>query len=163
MRRIPVAGPILLLGAGLFVPAPSAAQEPPAQEPPGQQEPTELVFQREVFTYPAYQRRNPFRPLVAGDEGGPRFEQLRVVGIIYSDDPAASVAIIGTSAVSMSPDGSQMTVTEGRSWYVKAGQTIGNIRIVEVRRDQVVVEVEEFGLTEQRIMQLQTRRLGGNP
>ena len=28
---------------------------------------------------------------------------------------------------------------------------------------KVVVEVEEFGLTEQKIMQLQTRRLGGTP
>ena len=30
-------------------------------------------------------------------------------------------------------------------------------------KSKVIVEVEEFGLTERRTMQLQTRRLGGTP
>ncbi len=133
-------------------------QPPPAQ----QQGPTELVFEREVFRYPAFQRRNPFRPLVAG-EGGPRFEQLRVMGIIHDADPASSVAVLGTSAVTVSEDGRSVSITEGKSWYLKVGQSIGNVRVIEIRREQVVVEVEEFGLTEQKIMQLETRRLGGTP
>lgn len=144
----------LLLPAGLRGQTP-----PPAQQPP----PTELVFEREVFTYPTFQRRNPFLPLTAGNQGGPRFEQLRLMGIIYSEIPSESVAIIGTSTVNMSEDGATVTVLDGLSWYLKVGQSLGNLRIVDVRPDQVVVEVEEFGLTEQKIMQLQTRRLGGTP
>ena len=86
------------------------------------------------------------------------------VGVIFSEDPTASVAIVGTSQVSVSEDGSQVSVTDqGEAWYLKVGQSIGNTRIVEIRREQVVVEVEEFGLTEQRLMQLQTRRQGGTP
>lgn len=140
-----------------------SAQEPPPT-PPGQQEPTNLVYEREVFSYPTFQRRNPFAPLVGTNEGGPRFEQLRVLGIIYSDDAASSIAIVGTSEVTTSQDGSQVTVSpDGQAWYLKRGQSIGNIRIIEIRREQVVVEIEEFGLTEQRIMQLQTRRQGGSP
>jgi len=142
------------------LPVAVAAQEPPPTEPPSS---TELVFEREVFVYPAFERRNPFRALVASDQGGPRFEQLRLMGVIYSDDPALSVAVVGTSTVTISSDASSVSVEAGDSWYLKVGQSIGNIRIVEIRREQVVVEVEEFGLTEQKIMQLQTRRLGGTP
>lgn len=157
---------LLLLSTSLLLPAVLAgqqqAQPAPQQAAAAQQEPTELVFEREVFSYPSFQRRNPFKPLVAG-EGGPRFEQLRVMGILYDPDPAASVAVLGTSTVTVSEDGQQVTVSEGRSWYLKVGQSIGNVRILEIRRDQVVVEVEEFGLTERKIMQLETRRLGGTP
>jgi len=144
-----------------ILPIAARAQEPPPAGPPQPQ--TELVFEREVFIYPAFQRRNPFRPLVAADQGGPRFEQLRLLGIIHSDVPAMSVAIVGTSTVTIPPDGGTPQVLPGDAWYLKVGQSIGNIRIVEVRREQVVVEVEEFGLTEQKIMQLQTRRQGGTP
>ena len=152
---------LLLLSVMLVFPSVAATQEPPPAGPP--QPPTELVFEREVFTYPAFERRNPFRPLLAADQGGPRFEQLRLMGIIHSDDPAASVAIVGTSTVIISEDKTTVQVQEGDAWYLKVGQSIGNIRVVEIRREQVVVEVEEFGLTEQKIMQLQTRRLGGTP
>lgn len=153
---------LFVVGLSLLLPALAAAQDPPAQQGPPPQ--TELVFEREVFVYPVQGRRNPFRPLVAADAGGPRFEQLRLMGILYSDVPGASVAVLGTSTVTVDADGSNVTVSEdGRSWYLKVGQSIGNVRVVEIRPAQVVVEVEEFGLTEQRIMQLETRRLGGTP
>ncbi|HKJ02594.1 MAG TPA: hypothetical protein VJ997_09070 [Longimicrobiales bacterium] len=161
MTRHAIRGLVLSVGMAVL-PAVAAAQEPPpAGGPPAAQ--TELVFEREVFAYPSFQRRNPFKPLVAGDQGGPRFEQLRLMGIIHSDDPALSVAVLGTSTVTISQDATTVEVQGGEAWYLKVGQTIGNIRIVEIRREQVVVEVEEFGLTEQKIMQLQTRRVGGTP
>lgn len=153
---------LLLLCGSLLFPATLAGQQQQAP-PPQQQAPTELVFEREVFAYPGYQRRNPFKPLVAGSEGGPRFEHLRLMGILYSGDPSGSVAVLGTSKVSISEDGTSVTVDQGESWYLKVGQSIGNVRILEIRPAQVVVEVEEFGLTEQKIMQLETRRLGGTP
>jgi len=160
---------LLLLSVALLLPVGLAAQQQTQPQPAQQQQasaqqqaPTELVFEREVFSYPSFQRRNPFKPLVAG-EGGPRFEQLRVIGILYDANPAASVAVVGTSTVTVSETGQDVSVSEGRSWYLKVGQSIGNVRILEIRRDQVVVEVEEFGLTEQKIMQLETRRLGGTP
>lgn len=158
MTRLPSLA-LLLTAAALLAPDRALAQEPP----PVQQPPTELVFEREVFTYPTFARRNPFMPLTGSNQGGPRFEALRLLGIIHSDDPRASTAMIGTSTVEISEDGTSVTVVTGQSWYLKMGQSIGNIRVVEIRRDQVVVEVEEFGLTEQKIMQLQIRRLGGTP
>lgn len=155
--------PFLLLLAGLWVaPSPAAAQQPPPT-PPAQQPPTELVFEREIFAYPSFQRRNPFQPLTGADQGGPRYEQLRLLGIIFSEVASESVAIVGTSTIDVSEDGTEVTIVPGQSWYLKTGQAVGNTRIVEIRRDQVVVDVEEFGLTEQKIMQAQTRRLGGTP
>ena len=143
-----------------LLPLGAAAQEDPPPPPPQQ---AELVAEREVFQYPTFQRRNPFKSLGAGSEGAPRFDQLRLMGIIFSEDRSSSVAVVGTSEVSVSEDGSQVTVDEGLAWYLKVGQRIGNIRIVDIREEQVIVEVEEFGLTERRTMQLQTRRLGGTP
>jgi len=161
MREVTRCGLVLLTGALLF-PLALAGQE--QQTPPKQPtKPTELVFEREVFQYPAFERRNPFKALVAADQGGPRFDQLRLMGIIHSDDPELRVAVLGTSTVTTSEDGASVSVDKGKAWYLKVGQSVGNVRIIEIRTDQIVVEVAEYGLTEQKIMQLETRRLGGTP
>lgn len=148
-----------LLAMAWVAPAALGAQQPPPGPPPQ----TELVFEREVFHYPAYQRRNPFRPLLSTDQGGPRFDQLRLLGVILSEDPAASVAVVGTSSIKVSEDGTTVTLQPGPSWYLKVGQRVGNITMAEIHQDHVVVEVEEFGLTERKTMKLETRRLGGTP
>ncbi|HUF77037.1 MAG TPA: hypothetical protein VMM35_12205 [Longimicrobiales bacterium] len=137
-------------------PAAGEAQEPPPRPP---QEP-ELVFEREVFQYPAFQRRNPFMPL-EGAQGGVRFEQLSLIGIMYSPDPTASVAIMSTGGVTVNADGTTAPVA-GDAYNVKVGQTIGNTTIREIQRDRVIVDVTEFGLTDRRTMFFQSRRQGGS-
>lgn len=161
MRRAIVFAGAMALAALAAGPHSASAQEPP-DSTVAAASPEDLVFEREVFDYPSFQRRNPFLPLAASGEGGPRVEQVRLMGIIYSDQPGQSVAILGNSLVTISEDGTSVSVSEGgEAWYLKEGQSIGNIRVVEIHQEQVVVEVEEFGLTEQRIMQLQTRLIGG--
>jgi len=132
-----------------------------AQEPPPTESQTELVFEREVFQYPLFERRNPFVPLDAADTGGIRFEQLDLMGVLWSENPAESVCILGTGELAISEDGLGATRGDGEAWYAHEGELVGNVRILEIHPDQIVVEVELFGLTEQRVMQLQTRRLGG--
>ena len=78
-----------LAGALIFAPV-VAAQDAPPPARPGE---TELVAEREIFTYPARARSNPFRPLSGPGGSGPRFEALRLIGVIYSDEPGASVAL----------------------------------------------------------------------
>ena len=108
-----------------------------------------LVFEREIFLYPRYQRRNPFAPLVTGDAVGPRFEGLQVLGILYSPQPGASVALFG-------PRAEQTAEPEAMQTYrVRRGDQLGNVRILQIQETRVVVEIEEFGMTEQRIMELQ--------
>ena len=140
---------------------PDAAQaQQPQQPPPGRPQEPELVFEREIFQYPAFQRRNPFVPL-EGAEGGIRFEQLSLIGIMYSPDPTASVAILSTGGVTVAEDGTTAPV-EGDAYNVKVGQTIGNTTIREIQRDRVIVDVTEFGLTDRRTMFFQSRRQGGS-
>jgi hypothetical protein len=109
----------------------------------------DLVFDREVFAYPTYERRDPFRPLT-GAETGPRFEDLVLRGrILDAVNPRASVALIESRAAG----GTQQQA--GRQTYrVRVGDVIGNARIVEIRESQVVAEVEDFGVVELRTLQL---------
>jgi hypothetical protein len=137
-----------------------SAQAPPPARPPSTE--TELVFQREVFQYPAFTRRNPFRPLLGADGGGPRFEQLSLIGIVYSSDPAASVAVVTTGGVAIAADGT-MTPIDGDASYLKVGQRLGNSTVVEIRRDAVVFDVEVFDAVERQTMTFVSRRQGGTP
>jgi len=144
------------------------AQDSPDQDPAAAQTPadsgqapaapgafadsTELVFEREIFTYPTYQRRNPFSPLV-GSDGGPRFESMSLGGIIYArTDPSQSSALF-FAAAGLQEGSSSARLRQGERW--------GNVRVVEIRPKEVVVAVEEFGVTEQRIMRMPTQGQGG--
>jgi hypothetical protein len=148
----------LAIGAVLAaIPDVGYAQAPQQQGPPPE---PELVFEREVFQYPAFQRRNPFVPL-EGAQGGIRYEQLSLIGIMFSSDPAASVAVLSTGGVEVAEDGT-LAAVEGDAYNVKVGQTIGNTTIREIQRDRVVVDVEEFGLTDRRTMFFLSRRQGGS-
>lgn len=165
-----IARTTLLAFAGLLVAATTAVgqenagedQTPPAaegQEPERLEPPrtTELVFEREVFDYPQFPRRNPFVALV-DSEAGPRFEQMRLRGIIHSDRRDESVALLalGSGGETADPGAD----ARGRSRRIRAGETWGNVRILEIRRTDILVQVEEFGLMEERIMHLPTRGQG---
>ncbi len=151
MRRLALAPAVLLLlllqvgvearqGA---TGSPGAGQAPPGG--PGS-DTVDLVFEREVFVYPTFQRRNPFAPLT-GDEGGPRFEQLRLVGVLYSSDPRQSIAVLGVQ-------GSGSGANAVRTYRVRTGESLGNARVVEIRPEQVVMSIDEFGVFETRILEV---------
>lgn len=145
-----------------LAPQPIEGQQPEPQEPQAQQqERAELVFQRETFEYPSFTRRNPFEPLVGPGGGGPRFEQLSLIGIMYSPDPGASVAVLSTGGVQVNPDGT-MTPVDGEAYSLQVGESLGNTTIVEIRRDAVVVDVEVFDSVEREIMTFVSRRQGGS-
>lgn len=148
---------VLVCLAALLAPATARAQEPP-QRPVE----TELVFDREVFQYPSFTRRNPFRALVAADAGGPRYEQLSLIGIMYSNDPTQSVAVVSTGGVTVNEDGTTAPV-DGDGYYLKVGQTIGNVTIRAIHRDRVDVTVTEFDEVIPRTMIFVSRRPGGTP
>lgn len=122
-------------------PRPAAAQE---SRPPEEGE-LELVFEREVFTYPAFQRRDPFAPLATAADAGPRFEDLVLLGVIYSPDPDRSVALLGAG---------------DRTYRVRRGQVLGHTRILEIQPTRIIVEVEEFGLFERHVLELRKRAEG---
>jgi hypothetical protein len=166
-------------------PAPQAGGAPqPGAAPQGEQ-PTpaplgdiEMISEREVFHYPSFQRRNPFRPLL-GDESGPRFEQVELRGILYDKtNSGRSVAILALRAqaerqiqqIVQRQVAAQESTTAPRqdTIYVpepterlRVGQRWGNMRVAGIEEDHVVVSVTEFGITEQRILRIVVRRQGG--
>jgi hypothetical protein len=133
----------------------AGAQQPPSPPTAQQADTAELVFEREVFVYPRYQRRNPFVRLVGGDQDGPRFDEVRLIGVVFSSDPAASIAVVGPR------EGATEGPGAGRVYRLRRGQTLGNFRIVEIQRSRVIVVVDDFGMTEQRIMELPRPGQGG--
>jgi hypothetical protein len=143
---------------GLLPPAAQAQETPPPIRPPLRVNPENLVSEREVFYYPRYERRNPFAPLLIGDEAGPRFEEIQLMGIVFSSDPALSVALFGPKGGVTGLLGMAAQEAASLTYRVRRGDRMGNVRILEIQRTRVVVEVEEFGLTEQRIMEV--RRIG---
>jgi hypothetical protein len=148
---------VFLVGLGLLVfsAAPLKAQDdPPPVPPPQPPDSVDLVFEREAFFYPRYERRDPFAPLLSGDGSGPRFEEIQLIGIIYSSNPDLSVASFG-------PREGQGAGAAARSYRVRRGDTLGNLRILEIQQTRVVVRIDEFGLTEQRIMELKRPGQGG--
>lgn len=152
-------GACALAAVVAVAPAEAEAQEPP--QPPQPPTETELVFDREVFQYPSFTRRNPFRPLSA-NTGGPRYEQLSLIGIMYSSDPSASVAVVSTGGVAIAEDGT-MAPVDGDAYYVKVGETIGNVTVRAIHRDRVDVTVAEFDDQIPRTMVFVSRREGGTP
>lgn len=159
--RYLIGGAALAVGIVLSAPTDARAQNPPPAQPrPGAGE-TELVFEREVFQYPSFTRRNPFRPLLGAEGGGPRFEQLSLIGIVYSPDPASSVAVLSTGGVQVQTDGTTAPIA-GDAFYLKVGESIGNTTIVEIRRDAVIVDVEVFDSVERETMNFVSRRQGGS-
>ncbi len=160
---------LFVLAMGWLVPAGlagQAGQDTTAQSPGDS---LTLAFEREVFTYPEYARRNPFRSLLGGDEG-PRFESLLLLGILYSPFAGESIALFaeGTRSITPAAAGAPETYTvelTGSSYRVREGETIGNgnVTVQTIEVDQVNIEVEEFGLYESRIMLLPRATSGGGP
>lgn len=160
VKRIPGAGGLVLMAglvalAGCEVPPEADAQAAPAQQEPMTPPPPEvingdtiqLVFEREVFTYPTFQRRNPFAPLT-GQTDGPRYEDLELRMVILVEDGPGSVA---TLALRGSGGGQQ---SGARTFRVREGDVLGNMRIRTIRLREIVVDVDEFGQRDTRIMEL---------
>lgn len=127
-----------MLFAALFIVsmAPAAA----AQDSDGSET---HALMREVFDYPADGRIDPFEPLSTGDELGPRFEDLRLAGVIYSPE-RGSMAVMVDAAT-------------GRRYRVWEGDVIGGARLVRVHPDRAEFQVTVFGVTRRDTLRLKTQ------
>jgi hypothetical protein len=98
---------------------------------------------RETFYYPGGQRRDPFEPLSAGDELGPRFEDLNLSGIVYSPT-TGSIAVLTDRAT-------------GKRYRVWEGDLIGGAKLVRVRASEVDFVVSAFGVSRQETLRLKSQ------
>jgi hypothetical protein len=118
----------------------------------------ELVYDREVFAYPLYDRRNPFQPLTGQASVGPRFEDLVLMGQILASNPATSIALVGARL-----PGTRGGDAPSRTYRLRVGDVVGNMRVLEIRERSIVLEVEEFGVRETRVLELRRDYSGMTP
>lgn len=148
--RCAMAAMFVFVATPLFAQAPAT---PPAGTSaiPGAQPEPKLAFDREVFAYPAEGRRDPFKSLTSGPgAGGPLFNDLALRGIIYSPDPRRSVALV--------------IVGGKRTFRLRAGDIIGNARVLEIQPLRVRFAVENFGTVRNEVLDLRgNNQLRGEP
>lgn len=101
---------------------------------------TMKVYEREIFEYPSFDRRDPFLALTAGTAIGPRFEDLALVGVLFSPE-AGSVANL-------------TDVKTGKRYRTRAGDRLGDIRVVAIREDQVDFVITSFGVSRQETLRV---------
>lgn len=159
---------LAVVGMGVGAPPTASAQEQPVAV---LRDSANLVFEREVFAYPAYERRNPFAALVTSGDGAPRFEDLKLLGIIMHDASERSVALFGVGDPDLADIQEEAQVRELRArtgssgfetYRLRRGDVLGNTRVMEIQEDRVIVEVEDFGLSERRVVELPRNDEGGS-
>ena len=88
-----------------------------------------------------------------------RRDAVRLFRRMFDDVDDPSFKITGSF---WNEDGTTAPV-DGDAFYLKVGERIGNATIVEIRRDAVILDVQEFDAIERRTMNFISRRQGGTP
>jgi hypothetical protein len=91
---------------------------------------------REVFSYDAEARRDPFFSLILTEDLRPLLSDLKLVGILYEASGKRSVAIM-------------RDVLTNAQYRVNAGMTLGRMRVAQIKPRAVIFTVDEFGLSRQ--------------
>jgi len=102
------------------------------------------VYEREVFTYPAFGRRDPFQPLHLDTRAGPRFGDLTLVGVLYTPR-LGSVAILTDR-------------TTGRRYRARERDNIGAARILKIRTEEVDFVITSFGVSRRETLRVRRER-----
>jgi hypothetical protein len=98
----------------------------------------EIALMRETFTYQPDNRRDPFLSLMRTGDLRPMISDLTLKAIIY--DPAGrSVAIL-------------RDLQTKEQYRVKVGQTLGRMRVNQIRPREVIFTIEEIGMTRQEAL-----------
>ena len=105
---------------------------------------------REVFVYPGGDRRDPFERPLPGNSAGAGFEDLRLIGVIHSPNARESVALVSSRTAIPAA----ATATGERTFRLRQGVVLGEMRVVRVEREYVIVEIRRFGIGEQRQLHL---------
>lgn len=100
----------------------------------------EITLLRESFTYSAEGRRDPFVSLIANGELRPMISDLRLVTVIYAPQ-GRSVAIM-------------RDVSTQEQYRVRAGQTLGRMRVARISPKSVTFTIEEYGFSRQEVLAL---------
>jgi hypothetical protein len=96
---------------------------------------------REIFSYEAEGRRDPFYSLILTEDLRPLLSDLKLVGVLYEASGRRSVAIF-------------RDVQTQVQYRVGQGQVLGRMRVAAIRPKGVVFTIDEFGLSRQDSLML---------
>ena len=132
----------LAVVALLFVVAPELRAQEGGRDPAAEVDQAQIspLLERETFSYSGAARRDPFRPLDAGDELGPRFENLELAGIIYSPQAGSVIVLVDRSTQ--------------RRYRVWEGDIVGGAQLLDVTPDEAVFVVSVFGVDRRETLRL---------
>ncbi|MXW55338.1 MAG: hypothetical protein F4Z33_02610 [Gemmatimonadales bacterium] len=102
------------------------------------------TYEREIFTYSALDRRDPFQPLHLDTRAGPRFGDLTLVGVLFTPQ-LGSVAILTDR-------------TTGRRYRARERDNIGAARVVQIRTEQVDFVITSFGVSRRETLRVRRER-----
>jgi len=98
---------------------------------------------REIFTYDAAGRRDPFYSLILTDDLRPLLSDLKLVGVLYSPAGGRSVAIF-------------RDIQTNAQYRVQPGAALGRMRVAQIKPKGVIFTIDEFGLSRQDSLMLMT-------
>lgn len=99
------------------------------------------LFEREVFTYVAEGRRDPFLSLIKSSDLRPLLSDLRLVAVAFDPTGRNSVAIM-------------RDVGTKDQYRVKVGQTLGRMTVAQITPRAVTFTLDEFGFRRQETLAL---------
>jgi hypothetical protein len=102
----------------------------------------EVSLNREVFSYDAGGRRDPFVSLLRNGDLRPMLNDLRLVAVLYDPTGRNSVAVMND------------ITTKDNQYRVKVGQTLGRMRVAGIEPREVVFTIEEIGFSRQEALVL---------
>jgi hypothetical protein len=122
-------------------PAAAATQAAAAQDSAAADSSARTGLVREVFAYRGG-GRDPFRSLLASGAVRPLIGDLRLMAVVYDPRyPARSVAVL-------------RDVSVNKRYDVRVDDELGRMRVVEIRPQEVVLSIEEFGVEQQQTLTL---------
>jgi len=125
------------------------AKAAPAAGRPSPQDSSKITFEREVFAYVVGGRRDPFASPIETGEIRPLIADLKVTGIIFDPRGRNSVAVMR-----------DMSTQE--QYRVKTGNILGRAKVAQIKPQEVVMTIDEYGFSRQEILTLsknqQTKR-----
>ena len=130
VQRRGAATPAPASGPGSVQAEKPASANSPSTLAPGVMEPVT----REVFVYESEGRRDPFFSLILTEDLRPLLSDLKLVGILYSPAGGRSVAIM-------------RDVLTNAQYRVNAGQTLGRMRVAQIKPRAVIFSIDEFGVS----------------
>lgn len=130
----------------------AAAARAPAPAASPARDSTKITFEREVFTY-VPREIDPFSSPMESGAIRPLVADLKVVGIIFDPTGRNSVAVM-------------RDVSTQQQYRAKPGQRLGRARVSQIRPQEVVLTIEEYGFSRQETLKLnvqQTQQTKGKP